>query len=63
MLISRAFASHLRHQLPILVLAITDSTSAADEHVKTLISEGNAVADILKAHFMTTPPHFQHQRE
>lgn len=57
----RAFASHLRHQLPILVLAITDSTSAADEHVKTLISEGNAVADILKAHFMTTPPHFQHQ--
>ncbi|CAE1156293.1 ARHGAP5 [Acanthosepion pharaonis] len=57
----RAFASHLRHQLPILVLAITDSTSTADEHVKTLISEGNAVADILKAHFMTTPPHFQHQ--
>ena len=58
----RAFALHLRHQLPILVLAVTDSTSVADENVKTMISDGNAVADVLKAHFMTTP-HFQHQRK
>ncbi|GAB1609798.1 GTPase-activating 190 isoform X24, partial [Argonauta hians] len=60
----RAFAAHLQHQIPILVLAIPDSNGTAllhDENVNTLISEGSAVAERLKAYFMTTSHTFQHQ--
>ncbi|XP_052824778.1 rho GTPase-activating protein 190 isoform X22 [Octopus bimaculoides] len=60
----RAFAAHLQHQIPILVLAIADSIGTAllhDENVTTLISEGSSVAEKLKAYFMTTSHTFQHQ--
>ncbi|CAI9723781.1 GTPase-activating 190 isoform X24 [Octopus vulgaris] len=60
----RAFAAHLQHQIPILVLAIADSIGTAllhDENVTTLISEGSSVAERLKAYFMTTSHTFQHQ--
>lgn len=45
--------------LPMQILAITDSASANaffnNEVCQLLITEGNSIADRLRAHFMTSP--------
>ncbi|XP_064634058.1 rho GTPase-activating protein 190-like isoform X4 [Lineus longissimus] len=60
----RVFASGIQ-QAPTLILAVTESGGAnaffSNEYTQALITEGNAIADRLRARFMTTSANFQQQ--
>ena len=61
----RAFAMRLP-AVPKLLLAIVDSGGSAasffsNNFSQTMITEGNAIADQLEAHFMTSTANFQQQ--